>query len=415
MLGPSSGSFRWWVSVPLAVLFALATAMAQGPGSGNGSGGGGGGGNGGGPPDGHGPPDVELVNYLSFPAAMTAGTVNSDGPDWEPPVGGGTLGVNYSYGCDVPDGEFPNTSCFDEVTGTFTTAAVCTVSETNCIAQPVSRIYWQKVGTNWWWAETTALASSFEATAVDWGDNLSAVSWKTTSVIRVETTPYATLLDSLIGYQMWHVSGHGPDEQWGVRATDSTTPQPYAYGADPLYPFFTPSIYTTTARLDGTKLGAAVATCPTSPGGTAPVAPTWNQVTNNWEGAGVVQVFDEPYTAELNVGGKYVHGYNLMMRNVTMPAGYAKAGWWRLTFYSSAVTMSPDAVTTPPAVPGAAPLVIAAEEEEGGLYEAVVDWANDISYIDICIEDQFVLGAGASGKVPPGKRKIPPGQAKKQQ
>jgi hypothetical protein len=78
--------------------------------------------------------------------------------------------------------------------------------------------------------------------------------------------------------------------------------------------------------------------------------------------------------------------------------------------------MSPTAVTTPPEVPVAAPLAIAAEEEEeGGLYEAVVDATLDISYIDICIDDQFVSGAGGSGKVPPGQRKIPPGQAKKQQ
>ena len=51
------------------------------------------------------------------------------------------------------------------------------------------------------------------------------------------------------------------------------------------------------------------------------------------------EVYDQPYTVELSVGGKYVYGYNLRMKNVDMlfiPGceGYEKTGYYRLTFYA---------------------------------------------------------------------------------
>ena len=369
-----------------ALTLGTAMALAQG---GPGGGGPGGGGPGGGGPGGGGPPSggEEAVNNLAYPGAMTAGLANAT-LIWGPPVGGGILGVNFSYGCEIPDGDYPNVSCIGD-DGAFLSAANCS---TMCGGAAVSRMYWQKVAENDWWAETTPVLPAQEATFVDWGDNLEAVSWKESSVVRVETTPYATLGTPLQGLQMWHVSGRGPDEVWGARTTDSTSPQPYVYSSNYA------SIYTTTARLDVTKLGSA-ATCPTTSGGSSGFDPTWSN--GSWTGTGAVEVLDTPFTAELNVQGKYVHGYNLMMRRIPMDGISTKLGWWRLTFYTTggAVQFSPVAVTTPPPVPAPVPPTILAEEEgEAPLYVPVVDSANDITYIDICI-----LSKKAGKKTPPGQ------------
>lgn len=360
---------------------AVVTAFAQG-GRGGGSGGGGGQGGPGGGSGGH---EEMVANNLSYPAALTTGMVNAN-LIWGPPVGGGMLGVNYSFGCDVPDGEYPNTSCMS-AEGAYLDAAACS---TMCGGAPVSRIYWQKVSDNDWWAQTTPVATPQTATFADWGDNLEVVSWRETSVIRVETTPYATLTAPLQGLQMWHVSGRGPDEQWGVRTTNSSSPMPYVYASNYA------SIYTTTARLDITKLGAAASTCPTSAGAVSPVVPTtWSE--GSWVGTNIAEIVDVPFTAELNVQGKYVHGYNFFLRRVAMPGGWSKGGWWRLTFYTTgAVAFAPDAVTTPPPAP--TDVVILSETEET-LYTPVVDAVTGLTYIDICIVDK------RTGRVPPGQAK----------
>ena len=382
----------------LAVLLAAAPAGAQG-GPGGGQGGGGGG-----TPGGPGGEEEAAANNLSYPAALTTGGTANLALVWIPPAGGGALGVNYSYGCDKPNGDYPNTSCI-AADGTYLDAAGCAAF---CGAgYAVARMYWQKVPNNDWWAETTSVALSQAATYVDWGDNLEAVSWRTTSVIRVETTPYATLAAPLIGLQMWHVSGQGPDEQWGVRATDSVTPEPWwyssAYG----------SIFTSSARINLTKLGSAKAACPTAPGGAPTVTPTsWSFDPvggGSWVGADLYEAADLPFTAELNVGGKYVHGYNWMLRRMTVPAGWSKEGWWRLTFYTAdgAVQFSTATQVTPPPAftPQPPPVTLAAEaEEEGSLYTPVVDAANNLSYIDICVVAKTTgKGGGSKGGGPKGR------------
>jgi len=38
------------------------------------------------------------------------------------------------------------------------------------------------------------------------------------------------------------------------------------------------------------------------------------------------------FTAEVNVAGKLIYGYNLMIQNLTFPGDLHKYGWWRVTF-----------------------------------------------------------------------------------
>jgi hypothetical protein len=402
-----------------------------------------------------GKPPVELSNNLSLPAATE--TDPSVTWRWAPPLNpndptldASLLGVHYSYGCDKPEEydtgvnsfSYPNTSCVDDLMEpmVYLDADTCTeAADAKCYGYPVYRIFWQKVPVNDWWAESDKFdilggENSRTAAYVDWGDALEAVSWNVRSVIRVETQPYGSLMvdpstglfDDMLdegippapepcdvvaerlgladpcrtGFKMWHVSGQGQTEQWGVVTTDpadGSLPVPYVYES----PF--QIIKASNALINFTKLEAHAAECPGSgsggPGDPAPVisSDAWNGA--GWDGT--CQVFDDPYTVELSVTGKYVYGYNLRMKNVDMgqlsePCNtWETPGWWRLTFYTTndAVFFDPAnpvlATTAPPAMTSAPVVVLESEDEDSEtLYSPDVDYDNNLTYIDICILDK---------------------------
>lgn len=366
------------VLAALLVAGGLGTAQAQH----NGGGGGGGGGH-----------TEAATNNLSYPAAHTAeaGTAAV----WNVP--GGTLGITYSFGCNQPEvvgtTTYPNTSCVDDL-GKVLTAEACTAVGGKCAGQALNRIYWQKVTVNDWWADSIGPTGALNPRFLDWSDGLESVTWKATSTIRVETTPFAPVMPVLRGYQMWHVFAQGPDEQWGVRATDQEVPIPYMYQSPVAI------IHTPAARLNISKLEPGASTCPAG----RPTAPlTWTG--SSWLEAKLLR--DIPYTAELNVGGKYVYGYNWMLkRDVIEP--WSKAGWWRLTFYTSDSSTLFDDPTIPlgppPAIPGepGGPMAgssFVAAADSGPLYVPVIDVANNLTYLDICIaEGGSGSGGGGGGK-----------------
>lgn len=392
------------------------------------------------------PTGGESPNNLSLPAIQTE-SASSVAASWVVPAAP-VLGEHYSYGCAVPesDGQFsyPNTSCVDDLAnpGTYYTADECTdeILPSPCRGYEVSRIYWQKVDVNEWWADDEGILMNTPNHAsvayVDWGDALEAVSWNERSVIRVETQPYASTIpgfdptlgacadatgdpdaDCKVGFQMWHVSGQGITEHWGVRATDAVAALPYSYDS----PF--QIIHTTNARLNLAKLAPGSAECSMpggNPGDESPGAGAW--LGAGWQG--VCTYYDAPYSIETSVGGKYVYGYNWRMKNVELDSvcpGYEKTGFWRLTFYAPQDVMFDD-----PAAPNVAPpaspaeprelptpafstaiamdaLVTAeAEDEEDPdaddrLYRPVVDTANNLTYLDICIIGKSQGGGGGKG------------------
>jgi len=316
---------------------------------------------------------------------------------------------------------------------------------------------------NEWSADQLAAEELAQSVAyVDWGDALESVSWTERSVIRVETQPWASTLpgfdpvmapcvdaaggpadeggtaeaDCLIGLQMWHVSGQGITEHWGVRATE---PDPMIEG-DPsvAWNYDTPFqiIKSGNARLNITKLSTGTVACPGSgsegPGDAAPVIPA-----ENWNGAGwdgTCQYYDDPYTVELSVGGKYVYGYNLRMGDLedmddlACEGDWEKTGWWRLTFYTTNDDVVFDDGLAPNVAPPSSPAAIrslprtwfieaTADPEEpapeavlllggdpviesedpsvdGRLYKPVVDTTNNLSYLDICIVAKTQGGGG---------------------
>mgnify|MGYP001818120124 CR=1 FL=1 len=384
----------------------------------------------------------ETANNLSTPSIQTE-SANTIEANWAVPAPA-TRGVHFSYGCDVPEtnGQFsyPNTSCVDNLDdpNVYNDAAECTAAGMPCDGLPVSRIYWQKVDVNEWWADDDGIFGQVpdfaDVAYIDWGDALEAVSWNERAVIRVETQPWgnripgfdptlgATCADSTLdpeadcktGFQMWHVSGQGITEHWGVRASDEDPGQPFAYES----PF--QIIKTTEARLNLTKMAAGDALCSQpggNPGDEAPDVGNWivdAEGKGHWEGTCTWS--DAPYSVETSVGGKYVYGYNWRMKNVdltTLCPGWVKTGFWRLTFYApNDVVFSDGSIPTvaPPAVPAVDPnapeaalaaVVMSSEDEDPDaddrLYIPFVDTTNNLTHLDICIVAKTEGGGGGGG------------------
>lgn len=377
--------------VSMLVLAVATVASAQGgPPPGKGGGGGGGGG------------EETTANNLSYPVVFTGAAIALNGSmDTYTLVG--DLGAGFSYGCDRPQvigtTTYPNFSCVSE-TGVALGYDECATSLDYCAPTAgcaggtcvVERIYWQKRSSLWQAGNVTG-AGATPVHFGDWGDNLESQTWTSSSVIRVEFTPFNTLTASLRGYQMWHVSGQGVTELWGVRATDGGLA--YAYAGTHA------TVHTAAAQLILSKLETGVGSLANPPD---PAGFTWSG--DGW--AEAVQNTVILPGAELNIGGKVMYGYNWNLKTFTMVGGVLKAGWWRLTFSpGGALAFLPeccavpadgcpaaDACTTltaPPAAPAAVPLeleVAAAAEEgdTGPLYVPAVDPVHNLTYIDVFIQ-----------------------------
>lgn len=407
------------------------------------------------------PTGGEASNNLSLPGIQTESATSIEA--YFSPPASPVLGTHYSYGCDKSEsvGQFnyPNTSCVDnpDSPSEYYDATACTAPGAPCDGYEVSRIYWQKVDVNEWSADDDGLLDDDPLTDdfayvyyTDWGDALEAVPWTERSVIRVETQPYGSTIPDYIpeagctddalcktGFQMWHVSGQGITEHWGVRATNAAV----SYNYD--WPF--QIIKSTKARLNLTKLVPESAVCP-EPGGNANEGPPERDF--EWTGSSWVvridanttsptcEVYDDIYSVETSVGGKYVYGYNLRMKDVDIVLscpGWAKTGYWRLTFYvprdvvsgewqdvlfhdATIPNVAPPAPTScdrgfpistdciPPAEE-LAPVAAAEEEEEDPdaddrLFRPMFSDTTEynLSYLDICIVGKSQGGGTGGGK-----------------
>jgi hypothetical protein len=251
-------------------------------------------------------------------------------------------------------------------------------------------LYLQKDELNIWQAETLdASAAPVSVTWIDWGDNLEAVDWSERSKVRVEVVLWQDITAApMNGFEMGWVSGLGADEVWGTNTTE--------------YPSVDATVYSGCARLTIQKLTKSHLD-PDDP----PVL-TWNPVTNEWEGdanpaqfnGGVWEGGDGPgyYSAEINVSGKCMYGYNWDVRS-----GGEGAGSYRLTYSledNCPVTLNTfftDGVTTimlPEVEEPEEPIVMAEEGEPtvGGV--AVLDCANNLTYIDLNITAKSGGGGG---------------------
>jgi len=138
---------------------------------------------------------------------------------------------------------------------------------------------------------------------VDWADNMTRQTWTTNSKVRVEVVLFDVLAQPLKGYHMYSLGGSQLDE---VFVTNSTT-----------YDATVATVYSNVARLKIEKLDAQ--------GGTPVLVVYDSPVYEKYFIDGPV----DAYSAEVNMGGKCIYGYNWNVKDVPLTV---KSGWYRLTF-----------------------------------------------------------------------------------
>jgi uncharacterized membrane protein YgcG len=193
--------------------------------------------------------------------------------------------------------------------------------------------YWlQQRAENRWEAESRDNVDypyGVDVDVIDWGDNLESVPWYLNSVVRVETVLFKNVSDApMLGYTMHRLWDQGPEEMHGASgpAPEATmTTQTEA------------RIYTDCARLTIQKVAELPAEGEEPPA--LPIeGPDWQADTAEWTGEGVYEpVFNKAvyeagdgpsyYSAEINIGGAVVFGYNWFVSKANDGAGL-----YRLTF-----------------------------------------------------------------------------------
>lgn len=242
----------------------------------------------------------------------------------------------------------------------------------DCATLGVECWYLQQDPYNTWQAQSVAATADLHVDWIDWGDNLEAKPWYVTSIVRVEVGLYKDLTEPMTAFTMAHLWGQGPSEMWG---TNTTT-----------YPSSAALVYSRCARLTIQKL----AKDPTDPAFTV----TWNPSLGRWDGDAATPIYNSgvwmtgtgksgAYSAEINVSGKVIYGYNWNVRK-----SGSGAGTYRLTF-SLDGTHPPVSLNTfftagiTNIVPSSEGEAVIAAEPGGGV--AVIDYTNNLTYIDVQI------------------------------
>jgi len=213
---------------------------------------------------------------------------------------------------------------------------------------------------------------------IDWGDNLEAKSWAFGSQVRVETVLYKKITNRpMTAYRMiiYDEAVSGLDEVWGTNGMKYMSREA--------------TVYSATARLVIQKL--------TKTRDDNTLSLSWDPATSRWIGdamdpvvtSGVWNNLSGPanYSAEINVQGKVIYGYNW----VTRRDGDGD-GDYRITF-----VLEPEApgITCNTLFDATTNILISEEEEEpetvlesesepvstGGVAE--IDVSNNLTYIDV--------------------------------
>lgn len=227
--------------------------------------------------------------------------------------------------------------------------------------------YFLQQGVNVWqaeWRDGSSLGS--QAAEVKWGDNLTHQAWTTHSVIRIEVGLYAYQQAPLTGFEMSYVYGDGQTEMQG---TDGTT-------IDSV-----PTIYAVTPRLVIQKLDDVTR---------EPIFTLFNGAIHDGFGT------DGPgaFSAEVNVAGKVVYGYNLQLQNATVPADIHKYGWWRITF-----ALDESGGVGGVTIPRNTTLDRLVASTETLTFTPQIDAPNNVSWIDINVTSSRSGGGGGEGEL----------------
>ena len=254
--------------------------------------------------------------------------------------------------------------------------------------------YIQKDEFNVWQADNFSVTEPLKVDLIDWGDNLESIDWSIKSQVRTEIVLYENLSTPVIQYAMRQVSGWGTDEVHGLQ-TDQ--------GGEPILgPGDQATVYSHNARLTIQKLN--IDRDSIVPNSLTWVPNTgWTETDPNSDelinepifNMAVYEAGDGPgyYNAEINVKGKIMYGYTWNLKALNDGAGF-----YRIT-YSFDETGGVVPLNT--YFDEFTEILIPIEEKSddgdprGG--EAMIDIANNLTYMDIRILDKIGGGNGGGG------------------
>jgi hypothetical protein len=349
---------------------------------------------------GGGPPGGEAAgNCLSFPVIWAEGmskalrgefgTVNLGGAWW---YWWDTDAEGNPLSC-APDPDDQD-CCDDGQIGTPTEGC----EEENVPGEGAITVYLQQDEFNDWQAERVDWSSApVNVHWIDWGDNLESVDWYTRSMVRTEVVLIQDLDTPMTQYGMRHLYGWGQTEMHGV-ATTGDPPAAESFDGSQA------TVYSPCARLTIQKL--LVPREDLEDGSLTWVPETgWTGVDANGDPLINEPIFNKPvyeggdgpgyYSAEINVKGKVIYGYTWNVRRLNDTTGIppTAAGDYRITFSFDANCGSVDLNTF--FVDGVTQIVPSSEEEAsvegeepGGGAEAVLDFDNNLTYMDVSILDR---------------------------
>lgn len=365
-------------------------------------------------------------NNLSFPVIWAEGVTKAlPGTAGMTPVLNGKFW--YQWGTNGVDPNVTPASCLpdpdengigwycdDGVAGTVSPDHdVTTLTATTPL--PPAKAYLQKDPLNIWQAGTAVAPQTtnpetgetipYAVDWIDWGDSLESVDWYTRSQVRIEVVLFKDLDEPMLEYEMRHISGWGTDEVHGLATTLGgaiTAPEGLGQQA---------TIYSPCARLTIQKLLVAREAVPSL---------TWDPALGQWTGAGMInppifnkavyEAGDGPgyYSAEINVKGRIIYGYTWNVRQLHDITDGTAAGDYRLTFsldetcgtvQRNTAINDQTRIVVPleeEVVTAALTVETASTDEGGGV--AVIDSANNLTYIDVRILDRSGGGGGGGGR-----------------
>ena len=295
-----------------------------------------------------------------------------------------TSGNCLSYPVIWPEGEggafpsaFRGTPGLVELAGDYTT-----IDDVNW--------YYQQDEDNEWQADSAAITGSIAVGLIDWGDDLEARDWTTHSIVRVEVVLYqgpdTSALYSYDAYEMKYLSGQGPTEMYGTNGETYLITQDHPDG---------PTVYSNRAFLTIQKL----------PANDDAYLETlvWDPVDQQWEKDGVVAgvvYTSELCSAEVNVKGMVIYGYNWWVRDLPDPAGpyritFSFDGETGVSFASAVIKAGEETSVKAQGKGGPRP--------PAGGGNANISYEDNVTYIDIAIADTHTGGGGGAG--PKGPRR----------
>lgn len=262
------------------------------------------------------------------------------------------------------------------------------------------KAYVQKDPNNTWQAGSADWSdSSVNVSYIDWGDNLESVDWYIRSMVRTEIVLFQDLDTPMIEYGMLHVSGRGTDEVHGLAVDDSGIVIGSGDSA---------TIYSQCARLTIQKLQVDRSNLELSnlvwipqEGWTEPEGYTGDLITSPLLNNAIYEAGDGSgvFNAEINVKGRIIYGFTWNVREYNEGPGD-----YRITFsFDETCGTVPlntyfTAGTTQLLIPDEEVSVESSENDTGGA-SAVLDYENNLTYIDVRILERRNNGSsGGNGK-----------------